>query len=362
MKKIYTILIMTAVTASLYAALLTDDYAKGPLYGKNMYIPYLIYYNTPAMRAANNDNLSVSYHLSTYIVQDFITYPTTVNKDFVVGEDHLGSETCAIDYESYNSELGVSVSIKKCVEIGLDMRLISYCGGFIDAIIETFHGTFGFPNGGREYYHRNMLKINIQNKNGLRLYLDEANVSFGDIDFWVKWTFFKQKYVTLAALGAFKLPTGQLSKLSGSGYPDIATGILVDCTPCRWVSIYSQAAFVLPFDSMLPVEQTPYPMFNMIITLEVHPLKCFSILGQFSFKTPAISGINEGDNAYIHPRFAEYSNEAFFSYPQTNIMAGFIWRYKNLSWQFYFEEETFTWAGADITLNFMFKQRINIRG
>lgn len=367
MKKIIICFIFIISCLEMYAALWSDDFAKGPLYGKNMYIPYIIYYNAPAISAQNNSDFAIEYHLSTYIMQDFITYPAEVpvlydenhkQRKFIVGKDFVSSDYLAIDYESYVSELGLSVYLKKCVQIGLDMRVISYCGGFLDAVIEGFHKTFGFPNGGREYFQKNVLKINIKNTNGIKLKLDDYCTSFGDMDFWVKWTFFKQKYVTLASLGAFKIPTGQLSMLSGSGYPDLATGLLVDVTPCRYVSIYSQFVFVLPFDSFLPIEQTPYPMFNMMISLEVHPIKCFSILGQFSFKTPAISGTSD----FPHQRFIESGNaQPFFSYPQTNVLAGFEWKFKNFTWQFYFEEETFLWAGVDITLNCLFKHKIDFK-
>lgn len=337
------------------ATIQNDEYAKGPLYGKNMYIPYLIYYNAPAISAKNNNDFAIEYHLSTYILQDFITYPIIIPEGFVKGRDYLSKDFLAIDYESYISELGLSVYLKKQVQIGVDIRTISYCGGFIDAIIEGFHGVFHFPNGGREYWRQNVLKINIKNNNGLKLTLDDYCTSFGDIDFWVKWTFFKHRYVTLATLGAFKIPTGQLSKLSGSGYPDMATGLIVDVNPCKYVSIYSQFVFVLPFDSFLPVEQTPYPMYNMMISLEIHPLKCFSILGQFSFKTSPISGTSD----FLHGRFNTQNPPAFFSCPQTNVLVGFEWKYKNFTWQFYFEEDPFLWQGVDITLNCMFKHKID---
>ena len=46
------------------------DYSKGPLYGKNLFIPFLIHYNFPSLPAKSGERYDLQYHLSMYYVQD----------------------------------------------------------------------------------------------------------------------------------------------------------------------------------------------------------------------------------------------------------------------------------------------------
>ena len=47
--------------------------------------------------------------------------------------------------------------------------------------------------------------------------------------------------------------------------------------------------------------------------------------------------------------------------PQTDILAGFTVKHKNFRWQFYLEEDAFTFQGADITFSFMFSHTLNLK-
>ncbi len=324
----------------------TSDLSKGPLYGKNMYIPYMIYYNFPGLRATGGKKFEFQYHISLYYTNDF-HIDIVLNKygylDYVIRHR---------DYESLNIELGTSFYILKNLQVGMDMRLISYYGGFLDNIIETFHSAFGFPNGGREFSHQNQVHINISNNNNVDLSLERSTVSFGDIDLWVKYTFFQRRWISLAAVGAFKIPSGRISEISGSGYPDFAIGILGDFKPVWILSLYLQAGLVVPFDSFLQcVDSKPYPMFNGLVGVELNPTDFFSLVVQFNIRSSPLKCSIEYSNSYI-------GNTDYLSLPQINTLVGFIFRYKGYKWQFYVEEDSFTNAGVDITFNLMFLHSI----
>lgn len=162
----------------------------------------------------------------------------------------------------------------------------------------------------------------------------------------------QNKFISTAIEGAFKIPSGQMALLSGSGYPDISLSILLDLRPLWFLTFYTQVGLVLPFDSFIPVTQShPYPMVHSIFAIELNPLSFFSIIAQFNIKSSPIVG------------YYWYSliNHEFYSAPQTNLLVGVIFKYKQFKWQAYFEEDTFTNAGADITINFLFSQSINLR-
>ena len=156
-----------------------NDHSKGPLYGKTMYIPYFIYYNFPGMSAKGGEKFEFQYHLSLYLSNDFRL------KYFCKDGDFYSSRIR--DYENLTVELGTAFYVLKNFQVGLDMRIMGFYGGFLDNIIEAFHG-YGavFPNGGREYYKKDQIYINIENNNNVNLYLDKPAFSFGDMDFWAK--------------------------------------------------------------------------------------------------------------------------------------------------------------------------------
>jgi hypothetical protein len=307
------------------------DYAKGPLYGKNLYVPYLIYYNFPSLPARSGEQGDFNYHYSMYFVQDA---HYVQNNLFPRSGRTYDKTNVERDYESIVGEMGVSFNPLKALQIGTDMRLIAYYSGFWDPVVEGFHGAFRFPNGERESFLQNQLYINIPNDNGISFFLDENTVSFGDIDLWSKLTFFEIPRLSLAFLGAVKIPSGRLNTLSGSGYPDLGLGVLSDIRALWYLTLYAQAGVVLPLDLKAN------PMFNGLAGVEIHPWNIFSFNLQMNIKTAPISG-----NRY--------------SLPQTNLLVGFSVRHKDFRWQFYVEENPFTGQGTDLTFNILFSHTLS---
>ena len=156
-----------------------------------MYIPFLIYYNFPSISASGGNRFDFNYHLSLYYLNDFFiekllnngqTYTPIVGRDF---------ESCVI-------EQGSSFYLIKNLEIGIDFRIYAYYGRFLDPVIEGYHKAFGFPNGGREYVPQDQININISNNNNVVLKLNSSIASFGDIDLWIKYTFYEKRWISLA--------------------------------------------------------------------------------------------------------------------------------------------------------------------
>jgi len=324
----------------------TTDYSKGPLFGKNMFIPLLLHYNFPSLSAKSGEKFDFQYHLSTYYVQDvyFITETLSSERQYKKGD-------IIRDYESWVAEMGLAYNFMKQLQIGLDMRVFSYYGGFLDPVIESFHGFFNLPNAGREFFLQNQLYINIPNDNGIKMFLDAPVTSFGDIDLWGKWTFLENKYVSLGALGAFKLPTGNLAKLSGDDYPDAALGLLMDFRAAKYISIFAQAGAVIPFNGM------SYPMFNGLLGLELHPWEFLSFNVQSNIKTSPIS-----DHTIDYPRNPSLGTNFRKFTPQINILGGLIIRHKGFKFQFYFEEDAIiVYHGTDITFNMMISHTFSLK-
>ena len=311
------------------------DFSKGPLFGKNMYIPFLIHYNFPSVPAKSGKRFDLQCHFSAYYIND--THYKDGTPQFPVRQ--YDKQYITRDYESWVAELGFAYNIQDNFQLGLDLRLFSFYAGSMDSFIEAFHGFFGFPNGLREFFLQNQIYINIPNNNGITIFLDKPATSFGDIDLWGKWTFFENKPVSLAALGAFKLPTGKLEKLSGSGYPDAGLGLLMDFRANRYLSMYTQAGLVLPFNGK------SHPMFSGLLGLEVHPWQILSLNLQMDIKSSPIR-----DNTIPFP-LNDMLGTNFFQYslPQINLLGGVVVQYKGFRGQLNFEQDPFTNQGTDIT-------------
>jgi len=48
-----------------------QDWSKGPLVGKNWYLPFAIYYQYPGYRARSGDQSELQYHVGQYYTNDF---------------------------------------------------------------------------------------------------------------------------------------------------------------------------------------------------------------------------------------------------------------------------------------------------
>jgi hypothetical protein len=321
------------------------DYSKGPFFGKNMYVPFLIYYNFPGFRASEGKLYEFDYHISTYYIQDFSAYKLRSL------ERTYDPEQVARDYEGLVVETGASFNILKNLQVGMELRLVSYYTGVLDAFVENYHRAFGFPNGGRESFEQNRININLPNANDISLFLTKPSVAFGDIDLYMKYTYFQRTTISLAVVGALKLPTGNMQGLSGSGYPDIGVQLLADFKPHWVITLYFQAGFVLPYDTMIRYTSKPNPMYNGMVSIELSPVKFFSIIGQLNIKTSPITS-GKLRNSWV-------KTVDQLSLPQVNTLIGFVFQYRKFRWQFYFEEDTFTNQGTDFTVNLMFSQKIS---
>jgi len=324
-----------------------EDFSKGPLHGKNMFIPFLIHYSFPSLQAKSGERHDFRYHFSMYYIND-VRYQDRI-PDFP--DRRYETQYIHIDYESWVLELGFAYNIFNNLQIGTTKRLFSFYGGFLDPTIEGFHHFFGLPMGGRQVFLQNQIYINIPNDNGITLFLDKPVTAFGDIDLWGKWTFLENRSLSLAAMGAFKLPTGRLESLTGSGYPDAALGLLMDFRANPLITLYTQAGVVLPFN------RRSHTMFNGLLGVELHPWSFLSFVLQMDIKT---SPIRESTlKASMNNRFG--TNFYQYSLPQTNILGGIVLQHKGFRWQIYFEQDSITNQGADITFSIMFAHTINLK-
>jgi len=166
------------------------DFSKGPLFGKNLYIPFLIHYNFPSLPAKSGERFDLQYHLSLYSTQDSRfrtdelpekTESRSYDKAYVVN-----------DYEGHAAEIGIAYNFLNEVQAGIDIRLFSFSGGFLDSFMENFHSLFGFANGARELFLQNQIYIEIsQMTKAVRCFWIKARYLSGTLIFGANGLFWK---------------------------------------------------------------------------------------------------------------------------------------------------------------------------
>lgn len=338
MKKVYLLIVFLLISLSIFAG----D-AKGPLWGKNYYIPFLPFYSFPGMEAAPGELFDLNVTLSQYYIQDMVT------EFHVSGSDILKERF--VDYEGYIFEPTVSFIPIDRLEIGMTSRLHFYYGGIFDSVIEAFHDLFSFPNGGREYYSSDDVYISLHTSSGIDFSLSESLVALGDTDLFWKWSFLSWNFLELALFSAVKIPTGSMDNVSGSDYFDLAFALLADFYITDWFAFYLQNGLILP-GQLFVEDNPPLAIYSLLASMEFIVSSRLSILAQFRFAT---SPIEEGTVITENISYSVTLDE-----PMTNIMAGVVMDLSGYRVQFSFEEDAFTNNGADLIFNVTVGKSFNL--
>ncbi len=176
--------------------------------------PFLQIFGLPPFQAAtlvsrDTSALSISLDLAN-------------NADFGATE----SENFLIDGESYFLTLSFRRRMTDWLEVGADLPAVAHVGGFMDSGIRRWHDIFGLSNTKRRG-EDDRLRF-LYERDGVTLYDRAASVSgVGDIQLSAAVPVRKQQEdgYALTVRSSLKLPTGDASKLLGSGAADLAVGL-----------------------------------------------------------------------------------------------------------------------------------------
>ena len=118
------------------------DPVHGPLRGLNVYFPFLFFVQSSGAYAGP---------------QPAGTIATTITESYgnaysirTIRTNGGSSPLLVVDSEAAYTQLTLRWTPVTGTTIGARALHMAHYGGFLDPIIHTFHGVFGFPNGGRE--------------------------------------------------------------------------------------------------------------------------------------------------------------------------------------------------------------------
>jgi Protein of unknown function (DUF3187) len=186
----------------------TSVYAEAlPVHDLN---PLLSGYELPAAQSATPSGTSLSLGLAI----------GNISLD-----QHSPQEGLQLDGELQRWQLSFATPLSNTLELRVDLPYLDLSGGHLDNFIESFHDTFGLPNGNRNLWPVGRLWIQHV-RNGVPDYdLSDSQRGLGDLTLRLgKHLGASPDHNTVLWI-SLKLPTGDANRLTGSGAADIAISL-----------------------------------------------------------------------------------------------------------------------------------------
>jgi hypothetical protein len=158
-----------------------------------------------------------------------------------------GNTQLTFDMEIWRTALTYEYGITDNLDLKIELPFLSTMGGFLDEFIQSYHTTFGFPNGGRELEPNGQYRFLLIN-NGVTLF-DAPSSPFGLSDMTLRAKFLLPESwhhlpIKIAVAPYIKLPTGKITNGFSSGYTDLGAALLVEADYRRFHFV-TQAGMVI---------------------------------------------------------------------------------------------------------------------
>jgi hypothetical protein len=141
--------------------------------------------------------------------------------------ESTATEQIELDGETYQAALSYDYTVSERWSVGLWVPYLYNSGGFMDANVDGFHDLFGFPEGDRPTQGQDELFFALNQNGQNQFLLDSSGGDLGDIQLNTRLLLTRPdpKARQLSLYGGVKLPTGDQSKLTGSGAADYSLGL-----------------------------------------------------------------------------------------------------------------------------------------
>ena len=138
-----------------------------------------------------------------------------------------------VDTESLRLSVDLDWRVASRLQVGMTLPFLKHGGGFLDGVIEGFHGAFNLSNGGREWAPRNDYGVFVvRNRRFWIRSVESTAFRPGDLVLRMKTPLnLGRDGFDLAFAGAVKLPTGNLETLTGSGGWDLQAALFATWRP-----------------------------------------------------------------------------------------------------------------------------------
>jgi Protein of unknown function (DUF3187) len=138
---------------------------------------------------------------------------------------HSAQDSLQLDAELQRWQLSFSRPLNDHLSLRVELPYLAVSGGHLDNFIESWHRTFGLPNGNRAVSPTNRLLVQHQHMANVDYLRTAAASGIGDLTLRLGWNFTTQPTQQRALWFSLKLPSGAAGRLTGSGATDVALSL-----------------------------------------------------------------------------------------------------------------------------------------
>lgn len=208
-----------------------------------------------------------------------------------------------MDMELWRLTPQVSYGLTDDLEIGIEVPLMHFNGGFLDAFIQKFHKFFGFPNGGRNLVPNNRFSYLFQAGGATLFNYPSADMGLGDISLRIKHqlTGEDDDWPAIAWFADIKFPTGKQSRGFGNGSPDFGLGAAIEASWKRLHGYFNAAYYITGGNDMYAGFMND-KMFAYMVAGELTILPTWSLIVELNGSTPLLahSGLDAWDGVPLN--------------------------------------------------------------
>jgi hypothetical protein len=209
----HTSLIITDLTIPSLIILSSQQFAYAELVSPltiSNYNPLVAIHGLPSIGDAElltrgSVNMQISYDISSHYAND-----------------ENSNESILLDGESDRATLILRQGISRGMQMSIVIPYIKHHGGRLDSFINNWHDAFGMPEGGRNQVQDSQFRYFYRRDSQIRFDLQNPSSGIGDIRVQGAWQVGQKASEVSAIEVSVKLPTGDSTKLHGSGAVDVA--------------------------------------------------------------------------------------------------------------------------------------------
>ena len=196
-----------------------------------------------------------------------------------------------LDMEFWRLAIRTDYGIRPDLQIGIEIPLVNFWGGFLDGFIQDFHKFFGFPNAGRDRVPNGEFHYSFSAGGRQRFDFASTRLGLGDIALRVKGqlTGEDDDLPAISWFSELKFPTGMQSRGWGSGAPDFGFGMAMDLTWKRLHGYFNWGYYAIGGNSY--IDDLMYnQMLAYMIAGELSIIENLSVIVQLNGSTPLYHG------------------------------------------------------------------------